>query len=310
MLYEGQKMKKLAYSSDDVGYTLAYDLGCLKAFDQGISTHADVMFDSPHTVEMLHWLKERPWLSIGWHRHLWETPVADKALIPHMVDEEGRFRWRHHNQQWMAEVPYEEAYIEFEAEMKLCHDILGKYPDICSITKTEPDNELERAFKDICDKYDIMYGFKEDGRLERWNGLDMKSWCFGPNNTRLGDFTFQKGGFNPWTAGAKFNPPYDLAIFKEYNTSRNIMSITWENDDQICWTNGHTGYLDDYVMQESSATIHRVEELRGCVDPKVREWIIANKIELVNFKDALTGSHDYQDHLKEINSDLWVGNFK
>ena len=303
-------MKKLAYSSDDVGYTLAYDLGCLKAFDEGISTHADVMFDSPHTVEMLKWLKQRPYLSIGWHRHLWESPVADKELIPSMVDEQGRFKWRHHNQQLMSQVPYQEAYIEFKAEMDLCYSILNKYPDICSITQMEPKNELEKAFKDICDELDIAYGFSGDDRLEKYKDLDIVSWCFGPNNMRLGNFTFQKGGFNPWETGKKFNPPYDLSLFKDYDTARNIKSIKWENDNQICWTNGHTGYLDDYILLESSATIHRVEELRGCVDDTVKQWIIDNKIELVNFRDILKGTNDYQEHLKEINSPLFSGNFK
>ncbi|MBQ1877763.1 MAG: ChbG/HpnK family deacetylase [Erysipelotrichaceae bacterium] len=302
-------MKKLVYSSDDVGYTLAYDLGAIKAFDEGISTHADVMFDSPHTVELLHWLKDRPWLSLGWHRHLWERPVADHSLIPHMVDEEGRFRWRHHNQQWMAEVPYQEAYTEFMAEMDRCYGILGKYPDICTVVKLQPDNELEQAFKDVCDKLGIMYGFKRSERLPKWEHIDLAGWCFGPNNMLLPDSPFTKGNFNPWTTGVKYNPPYDLSIFKDYNTTRNMKTITWDNDEQICWTNGHTGYLDDYIMQESSATIHRVEELRGCCDPETKKWIIDNKIELCNFRDALLGTHEYQDHLKEINSPMWVGNF-
>ena len=63
-------------------------------------------------------------------------------------------------------------------------------------------------------------------------------------------------------------------------------------------------------MQESSATIHRVEELRGCCDPKIKEWISENRIELVSFRDVLLGTHDYQNHLKDINSPLWAGNFK
>lgn len=302
--------KRLAYSSDDVGYTLAYDLGALKAFDQGISTHADVMFDSPHTVEMLHWLKERPWISIGWHRHLWESPVADTKKIPHMIDEEGRFRWRHRNQQWMAEVPYEEAYTEFKAEMDLCYSILNKYPDICSVVQITPKNQLEQAFKDICDELGIMYGFaKGKERLIKWENIDIVGWCFGPNKELLRQTIFENEALtSPWKGGQTNNPPYALELFKNYNTSKNIQTITWDNDSQICWTNGHTGYLDDYILEESSATIHRVEELRGCCSKQVKEWIINNKVELVNFKDALTGSDDYQQHLKQINSPLWIGN--
>ena len=63
--------KRLIVRADDVGYTELYDLGVYKAIQEGVVTAADVMLDSPHTVEALKWLKERPWISIGWHPHFW-----------------------------------------------------------------------------------------------------------------------------------------------------------------------------------------------------------------------------------------------
>ena len=106
--------KRLVFRADDVGYTETFDLGAYEAFEKGYATSADVMLDSPHTVEALKWLRERPWISIGWHRHLWESPILGKDEIPHMVDDEGRFVWRHRKQYLMNEVPYEEAYKEFK----------------------------------------------------------------------------------------------------------------------------------------------------------------------------------------------------
>ena len=48
---ECEMRKRLVYRADDVGYTEAFDLGIYQAFDQGIASSADVMFDSPHTVQ-------------------------------------------------------------------------------------------------------------------------------------------------------------------------------------------------------------------------------------------------------------------
>ena len=89
---EKMMRKRLIFRVDDLGYTEAYDLGAVRAFDEGIASSADIMLDSPHTKEILHWVKDRPWLSIGWHRHLWESPVLSPSQVPSLVDERGRFK--------------------------------------------------------------------------------------------------------------------------------------------------------------------------------------------------------------------------
>ena len=40
---------------------------------------------------------------------------------------------------------------------------------------------------------------------------------------------------------------------------------------------------------------------------RFRQWIIDNKVELINFMDAVNGTHLYQDHLKAVGSDLYMG---
>ena len=118
--------KRLVFRVDDVGYTPAYDMGAFKAFECGIASSADVMFDSPDTVAALNWLKDKPWLSIGWHRHLWESPVLPPEEVPSLVNEKGRFKWGHRHPELMQEATYEETYQEFNAQMELCYCILGK----------------------------------------------------------------------------------------------------------------------------------------------------------------------------------------
>lgn len=68
-------MKKMIVRADDVGYTHVFNIGTFESIDNGIVTSADVMLESPGTVEALEFLRERPWLSIGWHSHFWFSPV-------------------------------------------------------------------------------------------------------------------------------------------------------------------------------------------------------------------------------------------
>ncbi|MBE6103920.1 MAG: ChbG/HpnK family deacetylase [Erysipelotrichaceae bacterium] len=282
--------KRLVYRADDVGYTEAFDLGIYKAFDEGIATSADVMFDSPHTVQALLWLKEHPWISIGWHRHLWESPVLGKD-VPSMVDEEGRFKWRHRKQYLMNEVTYDDAYREFMAEAELCRTILGHYPDSATFRMEEEVNELERAYRDVVTELGIPANF----------------WYDSPRNP--GDPRYEHLHFRQW-GGEKFvggpSDTYKLENFHLYDPYGKMTTVEWTDDSQIWRIGGHPGYCDDHIMAESSCNLHRCKELAACI--KMKEWVIANKIELINQRDVLNGTSEFQDHLKEINSPLWVGN--
>lgn len=60
----------------------------------------------------------------------------------------------------------------------------------------------------------------------------------------------------------------------------------------------HPGYCDDHIMEESTCNLHRCKELQACTSEEYKNWIIENKIELVNQRDVLYGTNEFQDHLK------------
>ena len=149
--------KRLVYRADDVGYTEAFDLGIYKAFEEGIATSADVMLDSQHVTTALQWLKERPWVSVGWHRHLGERPVLPPEEVPSLVNEEGRFKWGHRKAYLMEEATYEDAYKEFMAEAELCKEYLGHYPDVAGVRVSELP--LEKAYADVVNELGIVTNY-------------------------------------------------------------------------------------------------------------------------------------------------------
>ena len=283
--------KRLIFRVDDVGYTEAYDMGCNIVFDKGIGCSADIMFDAGHVKEEMIKLKYKPWLSFGWHRHLWESPVLGKE-VPSMVDEEGRFKWRHRHNEFRKEVTYEDARREFEAEMALCFEYLGRYPDVASLMPE--DLPMDKAYNEVVRKYVKAYNvFSTDPTHhnprvadEKWADRNIISVNIQPEN-----------GF-------------DLKRFDEYDPLGQMTKLEWTDREEIYFYGWHPGFCDAYIMAESRCNLHRCKEHEAAVSDAFSNWIIENHVELINFRDALYGTNEFQDHLKEINSPLWTGNFK
>jgi hypothetical protein len=83
--------------------------------------------------------------------------------------------------------------------------------------------------------------------------------------------------------------------------------------DWITWQTWHPGYVDYYVYRTGERAhraraqqfvISRVQDASAMCDVRLRSWIKQNNIELVNFRDALYRSDEYQNHLKATGSDL------
>ncbi len=290
--------KRLIYRCDDVGYTEAYDLGVFKVIDGNIGCSADVMLDSEHVKEALELIKERPWISVGWHRHLWERPVLPASEVPSLVNEEGRFKWGHRRQDLMKEATYEDAYKEFKAEAELCYSILGKYPDVASY-KENSDIELEKAYKDVVEELGIAANyFTLAPRLDRNGSGRRMEATIKPEYESL----------HIISANAFSKHGYDMEYWNEYNPIETLTALEWSDKEEIYFYGWHPGFVDDHILAESTCSIHRVRELQHALSDEYKNWIISNKIELINFRDALYGTNEFQDHLKEINSPLWIGN--
>lgn len=290
-------MKKLIMRADDVGYTPAYNLGTFDAIDKGVITTADVMFDVPGTQEALEALKERPWISIGWHPHFWGKPILNPSEVPSMVNEEGKFKYRH-DQGLKKTSKFDEVYKESKAQMALCYSILGRFPDTTWIK--DDGSEFEAARKQICDEYGIVYNFADkpdrEGNLvpalDKWQSLNI----YMPNQPATVYKTCYAENYSDRMA---YNPVKYFTDDEDGLLAHETVLTAW-----------HPGYLDSYIMNESSLHEGRPMDAAAMMDPDLKKWIIANKIELVNHRDAIFGTHEYQNHLAAIDSPLYIGNMK
>ncbi len=279
---------KLVFRADDFGYTNTFNEGTVKAIEDGVVTSLDIMMDTPGAEDALTKARDYPWLSVGWHTHFWGSPCVDPALVPSMVDETGRFNLRK-DRGAIARVPYEEAYLELEAELQKCLKYYGRVPDVAQ-TLVGDENDLARAKKDLCDKYGIKYGFM--------NGKD-------PKTKQLYSCLPEYESYNIHEMENYGRPGMTVDTFHLYDPLGCIME-TDTNTDRTYLRSQHPGYLDSYVLEESSCNIHRVRDVTVMCSPVLKQWIKDNHIELINIRDALYGTHEYQNHLRSIGSDLAI----
>jgi predicted glycoside hydrolase/deacetylase ChbG (UPF0249 family) len=247
------------------------------------------MLDCPGFEDACERLKNYPWLSIGWHTHFWGRPVLGSDKVPSMVDKNGKFKWRK-NRALANEIDYDEAVNECRAQIERCDKLLGRIPDTAGF---DEETVLGRAIHTVCDEYKIAYHFY-GGETPRGTMLtaDDKYKKF-----NISEFCFRS---NPETAkrtGVKIDD------YKNYDPATAIMMMPI-SDDRIYFRALHPGFLDDYVIAESSCTVQRVKDVEAFCDERLKQWIRENDIELVNFRDVLYGTNEYQNHLRAIHSDL------
>ncbi len=281
---------KLILRADDVGYTKINVLGTFKAIDEGLITSDDLMLDCPGFEEAAAFLKERPWISVGWHTHFWGRPVLPPEQVPSMVNEEGKFKWRH-DRKLQDECVYEEVLAECRAQLDRTIKLLGRAPEYTQGFRD--DSAFSRAMKQACDEYGIAYGFYGHGQNDvkpEYESLDI----YMPN--QIVDGCYAACYDENYSVRMTYNPVEYLKGKYDEFSAHNAAVTAW-----------HPGYLDEYIMDESTMHNARMQDIKALCSEELHDWIKDNHIELINLRDALYGTRTYQNHLHAIGSDLYVG---
>ncbi len=289
---------KMIMRADDVGYTNIHDLATWETIEHGIATSADLMLDTPGSEEAMRRLRCYPWISVGWHIHFWGKPVLPTEQVPSLVGENGKFKT---DIRQNPDVDPKEALAEFRAQMDRCLTIMGRVPDYCA---TVPRGSLlEAPVRCICEEYGIATDlFKDMFALS------------GSFKSPLGPSPIDP----KWVDRKIIAPALDLAFHlmsDDWDTVESYDPIPYFVEDRghlldfqedetllIVW---HPGYIDHYVQKEGdSSPVNRgfitclPKDMHALCSSELREWVEKNNIELVNFRDALYGTKEYQNHLK------------
>lgn len=323
---------KMIIRADDVGFSPVCNIGSFEAIDAGLVTSVDVMLDCPGTVDALERLTKYPWLSIGWHMHMWGAPVLPVEQVPSLVEQEGEFKGRFRSDLAQAgDVVFEEALEELRAQINRCIDILGKAPDVGGGGKSS--SAWGRACKQVSDEFGIVYNFasKEatDPRVQEKILAAQKAgavWAqhypteprpatmadpkWADRKIMIADGTFAYIDLLTDSV-AEVEATYDPVLY--YTEDRaHLLEYPEDAIVQQAW---HPGYVDYYVYRLGERArrpraqqfiIGRTQDVAALCDSRLKAWIVEHKIELVNTRDALYGTKEFQNHLKRMGSDLAV----
>ena len=305
------KTRKMVIRGDDIGYTEVCNIGTFKAIEQGIVTQMDTMLECPGSVDALKRIRNIPWCSMGWHPHFWGSPVLSATEVKSLVQPNGRFR---ENLRTLRDVSYDELLKEMDAQMQRSLLLAGRVPDVASFYDPGPDaTPFDLAAVETCKKYNINYGFATRLNPPDEVASGRRKSLVEPAREPYRDLDIAQPGPRYAYRGWRDGP---AKAYTDYDPIQNYLVADPDHlaEHRVGFQAWHPGYLDDFIWFDANKpgntmTWIRVMDVEWMTSDRCKKAIVENKIELVNTMDAILGTNVYQDHLKEIGSPMWVGNF-
>ncbi len=321
--------RKMVIRADDIGMSKVCNIGSFEAIDGGLIGVAAVMMADPGTEDALERLKAYPWISLDWHMHMWGAPVTEARLVPTLVEKSGPFAGRFRTDLTQArDVNFDEALTELRAQLLRCDKILGKVPDTGN--PGSADSPWGRAARQVCIEFGVVTNYASSAAtdpnyMKHINDAQAagEEWAkYYPTAPSPAAKASEKWigrkiyvpGSNAFQALltdsiSSVEKNYDPVLF--YTEDRS--GILKTSMDTICWQAFHPGYVDYYTYRlgervnrarAQQFVVGRTQDVSAMRDPRLRDWIKKNQIELINARDALYGTSEFQNHMKATGSDL------
>jgi predicted glycoside hydrolase/deacetylase ChbG (UPF0249 family) len=221
-----------------------------------------------------------------------------------VIKEEGQIRFRK-DLHTASDLVYEEALAECRAQLERCLLILGRAPDTGGGDDKSP---LGRAMQKACDEYGLASDFARRQTIEgakttfsdiseKWASRKIYMLDFlSAYQDLLTDSVTQLEQYDPFKFYAEDRPH-----FKQFPEGATVVQA-WHPG----WVDYYMYRQGDYGPRARNFIVTRTVDVEFLCSDRMRNWIKEHHIELVNYRDALYGTNEYQNHLKDIGSDLCV----
>ena len=250
---------QLIIRADDIGYSEAVNYGIEKSVKDGLVRSAGLMPNMPAAAHGLR-LLEGTGVCIGQHTNLClGKPCADPKLIPSLLDESGNLKSsRTYREAWAKGEEFtvlDEMVLEIEAQYARFKELVGHEPGYFEGHAVMSKN-LFKGLEIVAQRHGLKHMPSFPNGEATFNGKPI-SMC--PMNSMKPDYdpfeTLKEG-----VAGLKPGVP---GVFV-----------------------GHPGYLDDFILKNSSLTVNRTKEVAMFCDPAVKAWLEEQGVELITYDDV------------------------
>lgn len=246
---------KVIMRGDDLGFSESVNYGIIKSIKDGLITTVGLMPNmresSSHGANLI---KDYPEICLGQHTNIClGKPISDPKEIPSLVDEKGEFLsssvYRNSKEDF---VNFEEAVLEIEAQLKKYIELIGKKPEYLEGHAIASSNFF-RALENVASKHDILYIPLD---IKNLKGVKVKQ-C---------DFPKVKNG--------------------NYDVKSHVREqIESTNKDEVLHLIFHPGYIDEFVMRNSSFNLLRCREVELLCSQELRDYFKEKEVEIISYRD-------------------------
>lgn len=250
--------KRILVRADDLGYSEGVNYGIAKSVKEGIIRCVGVMPNMPAVQHGLDLLKGIP-VCYGQHTNICiGPPVTDPVLIPSLCQENGEFKssrtYREAAKNGEDFVVLEEAVLEVEAQYQRYLELIGEQPHYFEAHAVTSAN-FSKALRIVSEKHDLPYlGLSFDEPV-----------------------VFRNTKLYFWMESAL--PDYDPFVSLQKAVQ------TGYHEDECAMLICHPGYLDAFILKNSSLTTPRVFEVEMACSEMTHRWLQDHNVRLVTYDD-------------------------
>lgn len=256
---------KLLIQSDDYGMTRGVARGAVHGIEHGLIRNTGVFANMPWMEECVSWIRPHlEQIAFGIDLNISTgTPLLSAEQVPTLVGEGGAFLSSWASRKLDAELGHDhadlhEAEAEFRAQIERFISVVGKKPDYISSHAygTPAIYDLQRK---LSDEYGLLYTW------DVWAELMGPDWqCH-----------------IPW---------YQKPATLENQAASSLEQWLLEHGDELLARDvyvlvGHMGYVDCELMDLSTYTLYRPNDLAGVTSPAMLRWVEENGVELITYRD-------------------------
>lgn len=247
-------MKKLLLRADDMGFSEAVNYGIAKTIREGLIRNCGVMVNMAATGHAVSLLRDAP-CCLGLHCNLSVgQPVCNPSKVKSLVDENGIF---HTSRQ------YRDAREEFASVEDFRSELTAQYQRFLHLFGRKPAYFEAHAVKS-------------------------RNLCIALEQVAKDNGLFYQPSFCDFSLGGTYviNTP-NHSMEPGYNARSAIKAELSKAQDGSCHLYVcHPGYLDRYLMDNTSLAFPRMDEVEMLCDPEIGRWLSEEGFELVTY-DAL-----------------------
>lgn len=249
-------MKKLLIRMDDLGYTEGVTLGMLKVQEYQPIASAGFMVNELFSEQAVAITNKQPGLCLGIHISFTSgVPATNPKDIPSLVDGQGNFLNSNHYREliWAGKEPFpviEDVETEMRAQIEKFLKLFGRTPEYIDLHAIQSDNFI-KAINKVGKEFGIPSSpYYPEVPIERAVMVAGEKLDFSSTESMLAYFT----GDNELVDGVN-------------------LLVT------------HPALLDKPLFDKSSLNEARMYDYALLTDPAFYDWLKANDVELISFRD-------------------------